>query len=302
MQYVQTRFEILARRIALAGVCSRRMAEEAISQGLVRVDGQKVLKNFAVPDTADVRLVNGEGVMFAPPPGPLPKLWALGKPRGVATETAPLDPSGNISGLRDLIATWHNRNKDKYGDQWVDSAYLPSHYISINNVAVLDYGIVLLTNDGDFAEKLRDPANSILTSLRIKVTGGNLADKDPEREFLPWRSAEGVKSGGVDFGRVFVKISKRSPDGGAWIRVEYVATRERDISMLLYNKAKLRVVRTNVEAFGPYTLSSLPPAQVSLVPVSPKLYHLINTREIQTTLLPKHLINPLTGGLQSLVT
>ena len=301
MQYVQTRFENLARRIALAGVCSRRQAEDAISKGFVAVDGQVVKKNFDVPDYADVCITKEESVMFAPPPDFTPKIWALGKPRGVATEVAPLYGKEDLRGLRELIKAWDSRNKENFGERWVDSANIPSHFISINHVPVMAHGIVLLTTDGEFAENMRDPQNSILTSLRVKVSGEFLADKDPESVFRSWKGPEGVKAGGVDFGRVFVKVLKRSAEGNAWLRVDLVSTRERDVSMLLHSKANIRVFRYNVDAFGPYSLSSIPPGQVSVVPLAPVLRHLVPTRELKTVLLPKQLIDPTTGILNGLV-
>jgi 23S rRNA pseudouridine2605 synthase len=301
MQYVQTRFENLARRISLSGICSRRLAEEAIAQGCVEVDYQRVSRNFSVPDTADVRVHQDDQVFFAPPPGLLPRLWALGKPRGVATQSSPMNPEGNLAGLRDLLGKWDERNKERYGQRWVDTAHLPNQFLTINHVPVMEHGLVLLTTDGEFAEKLRDPASSILTSLKVKVSGSlsSLADKDPEAQFRAWRT--GVRAGGVDFGRVFVRVMKRAADGAAWLKIELVATRERDVSMLLYNNARLRVVRTTVEAFGPYTMSAFPPGQITVVPFAPELHHLVSQRELRSVLLSTQLIDPASGNMRKVV-
>ena len=148
---------------------------------------------------------------------------------------------------------------------------------------------------------MRDPRNSILTSLRVKISGEFLADKDPESVFRSWRGPEGVKAAGVDFGRVFVKVLKRSSEGTAWLKIDLVATRERDVSMLLHSKANIRVFRSNVDSFGPYALSSIPPGQVSVIPMRPELLHLVPQREVKQVLLPTQLIDPKTGRMKSLV-
>jgi hypothetical protein len=207
--------------------------------------------------------------------------------------------SGNgLSGLRELIDSWNERNKARYGEKWVDTAKLPNHFVTINHVPVMDHGIVLLTTDGDFAQKLRDPSSSILTSFKVKVNGGLLADKDPETVFKPWK--KGVSVAGIDYGRVFVKVLKRSAEGTAWLRIELVASKERDVSKLLYAKENLRVTRKNVEAFGPYLLSSIPPGQVSMLPFDSKLGSLVSPREIKSVFIPTQLIDPSTGKLKTI--
>ncbi|CAD7932553.1 unnamed protein product [Amoebophrya sp. A120] len=56
MQLVNSRFERLARRIAISGVLTRSEAEQAIREGNVLVDGCVVTENCVVPDSASVVL------------------------------------------------------------------------------------------------------------------------------------------------------------------------------------------------------------------------------------------------------
>ncbi|MBV8939836.1 MAG: pseudouridine synthase, partial [Alphaproteobacteria bacterium] len=71
--------ERLAKRIARAGVCSRREAEKLIAAGCVTVDGKVVdTAAYNVTPQQDVRV---DGQKLAAPEAP--RLWLYHKPRGL---------------------------------------------------------------------------------------------------------------------------------------------------------------------------------------------------------------------------
>ena len=305
MQYARTSFENLARRIALTGLTSRNNAEKLISSGSVRVDGTVCKLNFSIPDTATVFVKLEDGDHFIPPPASLPKMWGLGKPRGVYCDvdyktkgrddsraTRSQDKSGSgkdeeeqTVGLRELVERWKGRNLEQYGKSWTEET-LPRHVVAINHLGLMDHGVVVLTTDSEFANKMRNPNSLILSSYRVKVNGGFLADKDPEKVFRAWAGSEGVKAHGIDYGKVFVRVLSRSREGTSILRVELVATRERNISDLLYSKLDLRVLRMNLDSFGPYSLGNIPSGQVASLPFKPALEPFLSPREVKDVLLP----------------
>ena len=118
--------------IASAGVCSRRKADELISEGKVKVNGQ-VLKNPGY-QTEDGDVVEVQGMVIKP----ASKLvyYLLNKPCGYVTSTA-----------------------DKEGRHLVTE--LVPDDIRVFPVGRLDYntsGLLIMTNDGELANKLMHPS------------------------------------------------------------------------------------------------------------------------------------------------
>lgn len=136
--------ERLQKIIANSGVCSRRKAEELIKQGKVKVDGEivKVLGTTVsdknVIEVNNVRINREEKVYYL-----------LNKPRGVVTTTS---DDKNRKTVIDLIET--------------DKRIYP--------VGRLDYdttGVLILTNDGEFANMIMHPSNNIEKVYVAKVKG-----------------------------------------------------------------------------------------------------------------------------------
>ena len=136
--------ERLQKVIANSGVASRRKAEELISNGRVKVDGKvvkemglKVSKNNII-EVDNVKISAEEKVYFL-----------LNKPRGVITTSK---DEHNRKTVVDLI------NCDK----------------RIYPVGRLDYdttGLIILTNDGEFANNIIHPKNKIDKTYVAKING-----------------------------------------------------------------------------------------------------------------------------------
>lgn len=116
--------------IAASGYCSRRKAEVLISEGLVTVNGKKISLGDKAEDGDDVRV---EGKRISAPK----KMYILlNKPRGYVCTA--YDPKGRKTVL-DLVADVPER---------------------VYSVGRLDYdasGALIMTNDGDFANKIAHP-------------------------------------------------------------------------------------------------------------------------------------------------
>ncbi len=136
--------ERLQKVIAASGVCSRRKAEELIKNGNVKVDG-KIVKEMGLKVTNKNRIeVNGIAIEQEEK-----EYYILNKPRGVVSTAR--DEKGRKT-VVDLIET--------------DKRIYP--------VGRLDYdttGLLLLTNDGEFANRLMHPKNEIDKVYVAKVKG-----------------------------------------------------------------------------------------------------------------------------------
>ncbi len=136
--------------IADSGLTSRRKAEELILQGRVSVNSTTITKlAFEVDNERDTVFVDGEKIKQADH-----VYYLMNKPKGAVTTT---DDEKKRMTVTDLI-----KSKQK-----------------IFPVGRLDYnttGVLILTNDGDFAQKLIHPKNNIIREYEVSL------DKDLDFE------------------------------------------------------------------------------------------------------------------------
>jgi len=137
----------LAKYLAHAGVASRRSAEAMIAARRVSVDGE------VVDDPArDVGQGSGVAVDGRPVEGPEPRvLFALNKPVGVVSSA-----------------------RDTHGRPTV-VALVPTAGLRLYPVGRLDAdssGLILLTNDGELANRLTHPRFAVAKTYRARLGGG----------------------------------------------------------------------------------------------------------------------------------
>lgn len=138
--------ERLQKILAAAGVTSRRKCEELITSGQVQVNGETVTALGTKADPAvDVITVNGRTI------GAEKKIYIMfNKPKGVITSAS--DPQG-----RKIVTD-----------------YLKGITERLYPVGRLDYdteGLLLLTNDGDFAHLLTHPKHHVPKTYLATVKG-----------------------------------------------------------------------------------------------------------------------------------
>ncbi len=147
-------FVRLQKVLAEAGVASRRACEEIIAQGRVRVNG-KIIREMGLkvdPATAKIE-VDGEEIRSAQ----TRTLLAFNKPAGVVSAMS--DPQGRPC-LGDYFSEWPGR---------------------LFHVGRLDFeteGLILLTNDGDLANRLAHPKHEVAKRYLVQIRGvlpGNLS-------------------------------------------------------------------------------------------------------------------------------
>lgn len=136
----------LQKALARAGVASRRASEEMIADGRVEVNGEVVVEQGTrVDPERDVIRVDGSRI-----PPPRRHLYlVLNKPRGVVSTMD--DPQG-----RPTL-----------------EQYVPPHQ-RLFHVGRLDTdteGLLILTNDGDFANKLSHPRHEVPKTYLVEVEG-----------------------------------------------------------------------------------------------------------------------------------
>lgn len=152
--------------IAHAGLASRRKAEEFIKQGLVTINGQVVTELATTVKQGDKVEVSGTPIYNEEK-----VYYLLNKPRGV------------ISSVSD----------DKGRQTVVD--LLPQVKERIYPVGRLDWdtsGLLILTNDGDFTDKMIHPKNEIDKVYLARISG--LATKENLRPLTRGLVIDGKKT------------------------------------------------------------------------------------------------------------
>ena len=240
--------ERLQKILARAGYGSRRSCEELISAGRVRVNGQAVGLGGKADAAKDKITLDGRPVTQAE----ALVYVALYKPRGVISTVS--DPDLRPA-VRDLVP--------------VTGTLYP--------VGRLDYdseGLVLMTNDGDLANKLTHPRYEHEKEYRVLVA------KQPDAEQLNlWRRGvvleDGFHSGPA---KVYV-VSKHGK--GAWLDVILKEGHKRQIREMGIQTG-LPVVRIIRVRIGELRLGNL----------KPKEWRYLTTQEVQALQKPAKAAKP----------
>lgn len=139
----------LNKLLSQAGAASRRLADELITQGRVEVNGHVVtaLGTKADPERDDVR-VDGRRLKM----DTARRYLLMYKPRGVlSTRSDPHDRKTVI----DLLAT----------------AGIRGYFYPVGRLDYESEGLILLTNDGDFAERVTHPRYELERTYEALVAG-----------------------------------------------------------------------------------------------------------------------------------
>ncbi|HET8627538.1 MAG TPA: pseudouridine synthase [Thermomicrobiales bacterium] len=218
--------ERLQKVLAARGVASRRHAEELILAGRVNVDGRVVreLGTKVDPEAATIRV---DGHLLRPE---RPRYLLLNKPRGYVTTAH--DPQGRRT-VFDLLD-------------------VPERVFPVGRLDLDSEGLLLLTNDGELANRVAHPRYRLDKEYHALVDGapGPGALDALRRGGLP---VEGGVSGPAE-----VALLDRE-GGGTWVRVVIHEGRKRQVRRML-EAVGHRVRRLRRVRLGPLTLAGLPPA------------------------------------------
>lgn len=219
----------LQKLLAASGVGSRRRCEELMLEGLVEVDGAVVtrLGTKVDPRTAVIR-VDGRRL----PPVSAHVYLVLNKPRGVVSTMS--DPQGRRT-LSDFVA-------DR-----------PERLFHVGRLDTDTDGLILLTNDGEFAQRVAHPSYELDKTYVAEV--GGVVGKATLR-----RLRDGVT---LEDGPVQVSASRLVSAQGEASIVELVIHEGRNrIVRRLLAEVGHPVRRLTRTAIGPVRLQGLRPGEL----------------------------------------
>ncbi len=223
--------ERLAKRIARAGICSRRDAEVWIANGRVTVGGKKITTPAFNVSEKDAVKVDGKLLEAKQET----RLWLYHKPIGLVTTHK--DPQGRQTIFDHIPKT------------------LP-RVISVGRLDLNSEGLLLLTNDGDLSRKLELPSTGWIRRYRVRAFGSVSDD-------VLKKMRAGVKVDGVDYQPMEVTLDSQKKDN-AWLTVGLREGKNREIRKI-FEYFGLKVSRLIRTSYGPFQLGSLGKGEVKEV-------------------------------------
>ena len=198
--------ERLQKILSQAGVASRRKAEELIVQGRITVNGATVTELGSKADLDRDRIKVDGRLVHAPQR----RIYlALHKPKGCVTTVS--DPEGRETVI-DLLRGVRER---------------------VFPVGRLDYhseGLLLLTNDGEFAHRITAPASHVVKTYVVKVNGALTAEQ--ERVFREGVPLHGHKTSPAE-------IKQIKPGVNPWYEVRIAEGRQNQIRLMFNHFGRL---------------------------------------------------------------
>lgn len=213
--------ERLQKIISMAGIASRRKAEDLIREGKVSVNGVVIntLGSKADPEMDHIK-VNGRLIHSEPL-----EYFAFYKPQGVVTSTS--DPEG-----RPVVSDYFTSKRRLY----------PAGRLDFNSE-----GLVIMTNDGALAKRIMT-AGSIPKVYRVKV------QEIPDKKCLDFLRRGALLRDGTQLAPCGIKILKFSRN--PWLEVILYQGKNRQIRRMFEDTGHF-VMKLKRVAVGPITLGTL---------------------------------------------
>ncbi len=216
--------ERIQKIIAGRGITSRRKAEELINAGRVTCNGRVCLLGESADPEKDIILLDGKPL----PSGGEYAYIMLHKPRGYVTTLSDEKGRKNVS---ELVSDCGVR------------------VYPVGRLDMDSEGLLIFTNDGDFANKLMHPSHEIEKTYRVLVEGYS-----PD---ALQRLAQPITLDGYTIAKPTVGMISMEKSGKAWLEVVIHEGRNRQVRRMC-DAAGMTVIRLIRISEGAVQLGKLP--------------------------------------------
>ena len=219
--------ERIAKRIARAGLCSRRDAERWIEEGRVKVNGKVLTTPAFLVDHTDYIVVDNKDL----PGAEKTRLFLYHKPAGLVTT-----------------------NKDELGRPTIFDRLPPKlpRVVTVGRLDLNSEGLLLLTNDGGLSRYLELPQTAWKRRYRVRVHGA--VDEKKLADLKRGITVEGVEYKSIEAS--LDKSEKEKRTANSWLRVTLVEGKNREIRKVM-EALDLKVNRLIRVSYGPFNLDNM---------------------------------------------
>lgn len=216
--------ERIAKRMARAGLCSRRDAEKWIEAGRVVVNGKQLDTPAFKVSEADEIVVDGKVLGGAAQT----RLFLYHKPVGLVTTHK--DERGRATVFQNL------------------PDYLP-RVVSVGRLDLNTEGLLLLTNDGGLARYLELPETGWKRKYRVRVQG-----RVDEKRLASLK--DGITVDGVKYKSIDAKLEEGASGSNSWVSMSLREGKNREIRRVM-EALNLQVNRLIRVSYGPFDLGKI---------------------------------------------
>lgn len=224
----------LNKLISDAGISSRRNADKIIEEGRVTVNGRKVFElGIKVDPKEDRVLVDGKPIRSEQQ-----KIYILFyKPKGVLTT---MDDPLNRPCIADYVE------------------HIPVRVFAIGRLDYDSEGLLLLTNDGDFANKVMHPSKEVTKTYLVKLDG-----KPEERHFEKLRRGVPIEGGRVAAKHVesLNRRGLKKSENYSWAKIVITEGKNHQVRQM-FAKVGFDVLKLQRVAIGRLRTASLKPGEM----------------------------------------
>lgn len=223
-----SKMQRIAKVIARSGLCSRRDAEKLILEGKVTVN--EILITSPAINVCDSDKIRIEGKDL--PRSEKTKIWIFHKPKRTITSRV-----------------------DKDGRQTIYDV-LPKQYSSLITIGRLDFmteGLLLLTNDGEFARYMELPKNSIKRTYHVRIKGAL------DKRFIEELS-NGIRIDDAHYQPIQARVLQLQKNY-TWVELILSEGKNREIRNI-FSFFNLEILRLKRVGYGPFLLGKMAPAEI----------------------------------------
>ncbi|MDR1234270.1 MAG: rRNA pseudouridine synthase [Holosporales bacterium] len=239
----------LNKAMAMLGICSRRDADKLIEAKQVSVNNITVTElGYRISDGSEIVIAQTQNryIFKQREIEDNTKVWLYYKPVGIITTHR--DNSGRLTVFDDL--------KDKIDER----------VISVGRLDINSEGLLVLTNNGEFARHAESPRTAWERRYRVRIFGylGNDIIK---------QLRDGVRINDIRYAPIIVKQIDTYHGRNSWIDCTLHEGKNREIRKVFghFNIMVNKLIRYK---YGPYELGALNPGDVVETPYIPLFRHI----------------------------
>ncbi|MDR0942670.1 MAG: rRNA pseudouridine synthase [Holosporales bacterium] len=222
----------LNKALSMLGICSRRDADALILKEGVYVNGKLAREVGSKVSDEDVIFVNGKEYVFSSLRQT--RIWLYYKPVGLITSHK--DPKNRRTVFEDV--------SNKIGER----------VISVGRLDINSEGLLLLTNDGEFARFAESPQTAWERRYKVRLFGM------PNKEVLS-QLGKGVTINGVRYAPIVVNFLKQTSGKNCWVECVLKEGKNREIRKI-FNHFDILVNKLIRTQYGSYFLGNLKPGEI----------------------------------------